>query len=785
MCFSLALLAFVITARPSIDVPQHLNEGEKPVEITSAATEIAANGLYSFIKYDITFTNPNRRQFAAELRFPIPDGAAICGYELEIGSVMVPGVVTEKEAARVAFENEVRKNVDPGIVEHVKGNEWKTRVFPIPAQGTRKASVTIIAENRDAKEGESVSERHGGFVYTAVKSAANLLGKAEFYRSYDKGVIWWDATRLAEEKSAEKLALLTNLPEEGEWELKVYRNIIEKPRTFTKKSELIAAIKAEVFDGGIETRPEEEEKLPRTIQVVRREATSEDGAIKEGKLLATAYAKNRIEDLKGEEASHKEEILALGREFSIASPISSLIVLEKLEDYLHHKIEPHKALPFHARWVELRAKEDDEIASRKEQAEFEAQVLEYWQERIKWYNDPKPKIVTPKSGVFEELGCVASMDAESEMISGAEPEDSLRSIGASAPQAFGMAMSAPRGALGEPRRRDAPASEESAAATIKIAAWDPNTPYLKAIKSAAKDKRYETYLTERKKSGSSPAFYLDVADFFFKEGEDYLAKRILSNLIEFRLEEATLWRAMAWRLRAAKAYDEAIAAFRHILKLRGEEAQSYRDLALVLTERGKILRSKRDLEEAQSFYKRTIFENHGRRSARRGNDLQAGVMAIEELNALMSWIEAETWQKSEKPSLIELDSVFRREMPMDLRIIMSWDQDEVDIDIHVLEPNNEEAYYQNRRTREGGFVGEDVTTGYGPEEYLAKKAQMGVYKIMTNYYASHKRDLVGPTTVTATIYTNWGRKNERTGTLTLRLDSVKQKHEIGEVRITE
>ena len=63
--------------------------------------------------------------------------------------------------------------------------------------------------------------------------------------------------------------------------------------------------------------------------------------------------------------------------------------------------------------------------------------------------------------------------------------------------------------------------------------------------------------------------------------------------------------------------------------------------------------------------------------------------------------------------------------------------DETDIDLHVLEPGGEEAYYGHRRTSSGGFVSEDVTTGYGPEEYLRKTSEKGVYKVMANYFASH------------------------------------------------
>ena len=95
-----------------------------------------------------------------------------------------------------------------------------------------------------------------------------------------------------------------------------------------------------------------------------------------------------------------------------------------------------------------------------------------------------------------------------------------------------------------------------------ITPWDPKTPYLKAIGDAANGYAYEEYLKQREVYGTSPAFYLDCAGWFFKAKETMLAIRILSNLSEMKLEDVGLWRTMGWRLREAGAYEEAIAVFR-------------------------------------------------------------------------------------------------------------------------------------------------------------------------------------------------------------------------------
>ena len=59
---------------------------------------------------------------------------------------MVDAVPVERERARVAYETEVRAGVDPGLLEKGEGNSFTTRIYPIPASGTRTIRVTYQAE---------------------------------------------------------------------------------------------------------------------------------------------------------------------------------------------------------------------------------------------------------------------------------------------------------------------------------------------------------------------------------------------------------------------------------------------------------------------------------------------------------------------------------------------------------------------------------------------------------------------------------------------------------------
>ena len=236
-------------------------------------------------------------------------------------------------------------------------------------------------------------------------------------------------------------------------------------------------------------------------------------------------------------------------------------------------------------------------------------------------------------------------------------------------------------------------------------------------------------------------------------------------------------RVLAWRLRDAGEYAMAAAQLRRVVKLRGEDPQSYRDLALTLSEWGKETRSAEMLEEAFELYIKVAFTPWARHAD------TISLFALEELNALIAWVEDANWDGAKKPAIPEFDAKFRENISTDLRIVIAWDADATDVDLHVVEPSGEEAYYSHNRTTAGGLVSRDVTDGYGPEEYLISKAPGGEYAVFANYYGSRQQTLLGPATVTATVYTDWGRSNEVRQTLSLRLDKPKDKVEIGRVNV--
>ena len=63
----------------------------------------------------------------------------------------------------------------------------------------------------------------------------------------------------------------------------------------------------------------------------------------------------------------------------------------------------------------------------------------------------------------------------------------------------------------------------------------------------------------------------------------------------------------------------------------------------------------------------------------------------------------------------------------------------------------------------------DFTGGYGPEEYTVRRAMGGEYQIKANFFGSRAQQVTGPTTVQATVVTDYGRPIEQRRALTIRL----------------
>ena len=136
------------TIEPQITVrdPRTRVTFEEPLRITAMDIDVRVHGCVSETSITMSFRSYYHDNLEGSFLFPLPYGATVSGYALDIGDRMVDGVVVEKEEATRIFETEVRKSIDPGLVEWSEGEVFRTRVYPIPPYGSRTIMLRYVSQ---------------------------------------------------------------------------------------------------------------------------------------------------------------------------------------------------------------------------------------------------------------------------------------------------------------------------------------------------------------------------------------------------------------------------------------------------------------------------------------------------------------------------------------------------------------------------------------------------------------------------------------------------------------
>jgi tetratricopeptide (TPR) repeat protein len=297
---------------------------------------------------------------------------------------------------------------------------------------------------------------------------------------------------------------------------------------------------------------------------------------------------------------------------------------------------------------------------------------------------------------------------------------------------------------------------------IKINQWRSSEAYLKELEQVTSTERLKKYIELKKEYGERPAFFVDVAKFFIEKNEKSTAIMVLSNICEMRLEQPELLRIVANQLMDIDEKELAAETFRQILKMREEDPQSYRDLALMYNETG-------EYDKAIELLYKLI---SGTWDTRFG-DVKA--IALNEMNAIIS----------AHPSNVDISAIdkqFIYPMPVDVRIVIGWSSDNSDVDLWVTDPRKEKCYYQHTETGIGGKISRDVTQGYGPEEFLLKKALNGNYTVDVNLYGDTRQTLGGPIAIKADLFTDFGKPTQKRKTINLRVTDNKEVVNLGSLK---
>lgn len=890
---------------------------ENPVHLTLASQDSKIIGNLKITTLNLIVANESGRVLEGELEFPLDEGESVIGYAIDVNGRLREGVAVEKDKGRQVFEAVARQGIDPGLVEKTAGNNFKTRVYPIPAKGIRQIKIVTQGEVKNPEKIKS-----GVWTETIGKESwfyySRPILKRERAKTLPKNLtVWWDISGSGENRNidAEINFLKSYIKKLNEPKIAVYpfANELHSARVFEIKSEKELAALEEflrsleydgatnlsydfanfggdeilVFTDGLGnwsdpySRAQSGKKIPtsainssasadharlssiaqksgglyvnlaeilgyaqndKNIEKAAALFTSEpyrliradcdkaevaelypaDGTVvsdsfslsgilkkKSAKItlhfgygnsieesvvvnisavdeiesdyIAREWAVKKIESLSADYEKNRQEIIALAKKWTVVTKDTSLIVLETAQDYARYGITPPQSDK------ELRV-EYDKIVARQGSANFKPidenakggipdSVYRVFEEFKNWWNTSleefkKKKTKKDKGGIVRPLGAARNSQAAEEELSveadapmlEAMAVDSVNIESAAAPHLMSRAARTDS-ANGSSSERAAKEGQSTATqSSIKLQAWSPDSDYLKTLKKTPTEKMYEKYLELKKSYGASPAFYMEVSDYFAEEGLQGESVRILSNLAELNLENTDILRALANKLVERKMYALAVPVFEKLVLLKGEVPQFYRDLGMAYHLCG---------EEQKAVD--TLYSVAQKKWDSRFDQVQQ--IALNDMNAII----AECARKNIKLDTSALDKKLIENFDVDVRIILTWNTDDCDVDLWVTDSDGEKCYYGNRITANGARLSRDFTQGYGPEEFCIKAAPKGALKIEANYFGNHQQKLLQPVTVQAEVYTNFGRANQKRELLTLQLNDVKGTFLIGEV----
>ncbi|MFZ6647935.1 VIT domain-containing protein [Undibacterium sp. TJN25] len=468
-------------------------------------------------------------------------------------------------------------------------------------------------------------------------------------------------------------------------------------------------------------------------------------------LAAYLWASYRLHALEADYDNQRAEIRRLGQQFGIPSRETSLIVLESLEDYARYDITPPEN--YQKAYGMMKALRGKQL--QQERDKHLDSVVQQFLLKQQWWDTPFPK------------NDVAEKPFADQMPGAPNPLPIPRMMPAPIPVPMPAPAAAPMMARAESRRTQAAdvASEKAAgslkkaeagslASSIGIALkkWTSDAPYIARMKAASADTIYAIYLDEKPSYANSSAFFLDAADMLFEKGKRDLGLRVMSNLAEMDLENRQVLRILGYRLLEANAPELAIPVFIKVQQLAEEEPQSWRDLGLAYAA-GKQYQAAID----------QLNEVVMRKWDSRFRDIE--MISLAELNAII----ARAGTQKIRLDTSRVDPRLLRNLPLDVRAVMTWDADNSDMDLWVTDPNNEKCYYGHQLTRQGGHMSADVTQGYGPEEFSLRNAKPGKYRIQANFYGNRQQVVAGATTLQLKLTTGFGTADAKDQMITLRL----------------
>ena len=129
----------IVVSNPPAAPPGHF--GFAPLQVLYHRVNVTVNGLVAVTEVDQEFYNATQQRLEGTYVFPIPPGAHIDRLAMEVGGKMVDGELLPADKARSLYEDIVRRQRDPALLEYAGRGAFTLRIFPIEPQSGKRIKL--------------------------------------------------------------------------------------------------------------------------------------------------------------------------------------------------------------------------------------------------------------------------------------------------------------------------------------------------------------------------------------------------------------------------------------------------------------------------------------------------------------------------------------------------------------------------------------------------------------------------------------------------------------------
>ncbi|MCC6168509.1 MAG: VWA domain-containing protein [Caldilineaceae bacterium] len=160
----LAVLIWVLAASPAMaqriiieppfppfppPVPEMGSPG--PIQIDEVLVAAEVDGPAAHVRVTQVFHNRSGQTVEGRFVFPLPANAVVSDLQLKVNDQVLEGRLLPSDEARAIYEQIVRQQRDPALLQYLGQGLFQTNVFPIPPGETRQVQFqyTQLVEQRD------------------------------------------------------------------------------------------------------------------------------------------------------------------------------------------------------------------------------------------------------------------------------------------------------------------------------------------------------------------------------------------------------------------------------------------------------------------------------------------------------------------------------------------------------------------------------------------------------------------------------------------------------------